>query len=242
MIVIFAEGPEQRKQLVEALRPVAESTREELFWIIVDPIRYPEYAPRVALQPGEWPAFGIEDQQNDFRFAFPKRGSIGDIDQGVIRQVIEDFMAKKLESSIRSEPLPENQDGPVTVVVASSYEEEVRNSEQDVLMLFYSPTCKHCKNMAPDYEQLAESMKPIADKLKVAQIDAMNNDVWPRVESYPTIKLFAHGSKDTSVAYEGNRSTADFVRFLRENASRQTVLALETLYDMESFKPLRDEL
>jgi protein disulfide-isomerase A1 len=242
MAVIFAEGQEQREHLVKALRPVAESTKEEMFWIIVDPERYPEYAPRVALLPGDWPAFGIEDQQNDFKYAFPRRGSIGDLNEAAIRQVTEDFIAKRLESSIKSEPLPEKQEGYVTTVVANNFEEEVRKSDQDVLMLFYSPTCKHCKKMAPDYEHLAELMKPFSKNLKVAQIDATGNDVWPRVSSYPTIKLFPLGNKDMPIEYEGNRSVADLFRFVRENASRQTVLVLKGLSESEKSEYWHSEL
>ena len=242
MAVIFAKGQEQREHLVEALRPIAENTKEEMFWIIVDPEKYPEYAPRVALLPGDWPASGIEDQQNDFKYAFPKRGAIGDMNEAAIRQVTNDFIAKRLESSIKSEPVPEKQEGYVIVVVANNYEVEVRKSDQDVLMLFYSPTCKHCKKMAPDYEHLAELMKPFSKNLKVAQIDVTSNDVWPRVRSYPTIKLFALGNKDIPVEYEGNRSVADLVRFVRENASRQTVQVLKGLSEPESSEYSHSEL
>jgi len=41
--------------------------------------------------------------------------------------------------SIKSEPIPEKQDGPVTVVVANNYKDIVLDETKDVLIEFYAP-------------------------------------------------------------------------------------------------------
>ena len=41
--------------------------------------------------------------------------------------------------SVKSEPVPEKQEGPVTVVVATSYNDIVLDDDKDVLIEFYAP-------------------------------------------------------------------------------------------------------
>jgi len=44
-----------------------------------------------------------------------------------------------MKPSIKSEPIPEKQEGPVTVVVAQSYNDIVLDDTKDVLIEFYAP-------------------------------------------------------------------------------------------------------
>lgn len=41
------------------------------------------------------------------------------------------------------------------VVVAESFDDIINNSEKDVLIQFYSPSCPHCKKLEPIYRELA---------------------------------------------------------------------------------------
>lgn len=58
---------------------------------------------------------------------------------------MSDFVSGKVEPSIKSEPIPESNDGPVTVIVAKNYEKIVMDDKKDVLVEFYAPWCGHCK-------------------------------------------------------------------------------------------------
>lgn len=240
--MIFAETKEERAQLVENLRPAAKATKDKIVWISADPVKHAQRAAKVALMPGKWPAFAIEDSSNDFKFAFPSRGSIKDLDLEAIQQVMDDFFAGKLESTVKSDPVPINQEGPVINVVADTYQEVVLDSEKDVMVLFYSPTCAHCTAMEPSYADFGKLLKPYADLITVAKVDATSNDVWPRVSSFPTLKLFKPGSKSEPTVYEGNRTVEAFVKFIKENASQGLAKSLRHLPDMVSSKPSHDEL
>ena len=44
-----------------------------------------------------------------------------------------------MQPSVKSEPIPEKQEGPVTVVVAHSYKDIVLDDKKDVLIEFYAP-------------------------------------------------------------------------------------------------------
>lgn len=141
-----------------------------------------------------------------------------------------------------SDTVPATQEGPVTNVVADSYEEVVMNNDQDVIVLYYSPTCTHCRAMAPSFDDFGDLLKPYADRITVAKIDAPSNDVWPRVGSLPTIKLFKSGSKNKPITYEGNRTVHDFVKFVKDNGSQGVAKILENVTEKLTTEPSHDEL
>lgn len=242
MAIIFAEEQKEREQLIAELRPVAEASKGQIIWVTADPGEHAKRASQVALKPGTWPAFAIEDGKNDFKFAFPKRGSIKDLNKNAIQNVIDDFLAGRLESTVRSDPVPPTQDGPVISVVADSYKEIIIDNEKDVLVLYYSPTCKHCKAMAPTYDELGDLLKTHGDQLTIAKIDATNNDVRPSVKSYPTLKLFKSGAKNEPITYKGNRTVSDFVNFVKDNGSQGIANILENISENLASKSMHDEL
>ena len=59
----------------------------------------------------------------------------------------------KLEKTIKSEPAPASNNGPVKVLVADQFDELVISSGKSVLIEFYAPWCGHCQSLAPVYEQ-----------------------------------------------------------------------------------------
>lgn len=128
-------------------------------------------------------------------------------------------MAGSVEPSVKSEPIPEKQEGPVTVVVAKNYQDVVIDNEKDVLLEFYAPWCGHCKALSPKYDELAGMFKPFADKITIAKVDATANDVPDEIGGFPTIKLFKAGSKDEPIDYSGSRTVEDLANFIRDNGS-----------------------
>jgi len=76
-----------------------------------------------------------------------------------LRKFVQQFVDGELEPYIKSEPVPENNDGPVTVVVGKNFDEIVNDDSKDVLVEFYAPWCGHCKSLAPKYEELGEKVR-----------------------------------------------------------------------------------
>jgi protein disulfide isomerase family A protein 3 len=75
-----------------------------------------------------------------------------------LEKFARDFVARKLEKFINSEPIPASNDEPVKVVVAKSFNEIVNDQSKDVLIEFYAPWCGHCKSLAPKYDELAKKV------------------------------------------------------------------------------------
>ena len=77
----------------------------------------------------------------------------------------------------------------------NNIEKEVLNSDVPVILDFYSERCMPCKMLAPALEEISEEY---ADKIKVAKVDADENDelvMKYRVMSLPTLLYFKDGSE-----------------------------------------------
>uniref|UniRef100_A0AAR2M4R0 protein disulfide-isomerase n=1 Tax=Pygocentrus nattereri TaxID=42514 RepID=A0AAR2M4R0_PYGNA len=142
-----------------------------------------------------------------------------------LENFLEDYFAGRLKRYVKSEPIPESNDGPVKVLVADTFEEIVNNPEKDVLVEFYAPWCGHCKNLEPKYTELGEKLSGNPN-IVIAKMDATANDVPPNydVQGFPTIYFAPAGQKDQPRKYEGGREVIDFISYLKKEATNPLVL------------------
>ncbi|KAB8268492.1 protein disulfide-isomerase [Aspergillus minisclerotigenes] len=219
---IFAETKEEREQFTEEFKSVAEKHKGSINIVTIDAKLYGAHAGNLNLDPSKFPAFAIQDPEKNAKYPYDQSKEVKAKDIG---KFIQDVLDDKVEPSIKSEAIPETQEGPVTVVVAHSYKDLVLDNEKDVLLEFYAPWCGHCKALAPKYEELASLYKDIPE-VTIAKIDATANDVPDSITGFPTIKLFPAGAKDSPVEYEGSRTVEDLANFVKENGKHK-VDALE---------------
>ncbi|KAI9730087.1 MAG: protein disulfide-isomerase precursor [Cirrosporium novae-zelandiae] len=235
---IFAETPEERKEIADELKSVAEKHKGKINFATIDAKSFGAHAGNLNLEQGKWPAFAIQDTVKNEKFPYDQTQKLTKKSVG---KFVQDFADGKIEPSIKSEPIPEKQEGPVTVVVAHSYKDIVLDDTKDVLLEFYAPWCGHCKALAPKYEELAGlyfNNPSFSNKVVVAKVDATNNDVPDEIQGFPTIKLFPAGSKDAPVNYQGPRTVEDLAKFIKEkgkyNIDAYSEKADEEMPDAES--------
>jgi protein disulfide-isomerase A1 len=224
---IFAETPEERKELSEAIKPIAEAQRGVINFATIDAAAYGAHAGNLNLKADKFPAFAIQETVKNQKFPYDQEKKITHDD---IKAFVDDFVAGKIEPSVKSEPIPESNDGPVTVVVAKNYEQIVLDDSKDVLIEFYAPWCGHCKSLAPKYEELGAlyAKSEFKDKVVIAKVDATANDVPDEIQGFPTIKLYPAGAKDKAVTYSGARTVEDLIKFIAENGKYKAQVAEET--------------
>ncbi|KAL6497253.1 Thioredoxin-like domain [Orobanche gracilis] len=173
--------------------------------------------------------FGLKEEQVPLIFIQTSDGGKylkQNIEPDQIASWVKDFKGGKVESYMKSEPIPEVNNEPVKVVVADSLQDVVFNSEKNVLLEFYAPWCGHCKKLAPILDEVALSFQNDADVI-IAKFDATANDI-PRdafeVKGYPT--LYFRSSTGNMLQYDGGRSKQDIIDFIQKN--RATIVKQES--------------
>lgn len=130
-----------------------------------------------------------------------------------------DYRTGKSKASYKTEQRPESNDGPVKVVVGSTFNEVVMDPSVDVLVMFYAPWCGHCKQLEPIYEELARKLED-NKTLRLAKIDATANEVeGVSISGFPTLKLYPANDKKKPVDYNGDRTEEAMTEFLKKSAT-----------------------
>jgi len=161
----------------------------------------------VALGEGDMKKFGFNEELNAAN----------------IRSHVAAFHSGGLKPTLKSEEVPEDNSGPVRVLVGTTFNEIVLDETKDVLVEFYAPWCGHCKSLTPIYEQLGESFAS-NQNIIIAKIDATANDVdhpAVHVQGFPTIIFFPANGKDTPTVYDGERDLESLKAFVQENSKAQ---------------------
>lgn len=217
---IFSETAEERAELAKTLKPVAEKYRGKINFATIDAKAFGAHAGNLNLPSDKWPAFAIQDTLTDEKYPFDGNT----LTEKKIGAFVKDYADGKLEPSVKSEPVPEKNDGPVTVLVATTFKELVIDQvDKDVLVEFYAPWCGHCKALAPTYDKLGELYQNnnFGSQVVIAKVDATANDVPEKIQGFPTIKLYPANKKDSPVDYTGSRTLDDLANFIKDNGSHK---------------------
>ncbi|KAI9101772.1 thioredoxin-like domain-containing protein [Phlyctochytrium arcticum] len=216
---LFVGDAADRKEAGSQVEPIAKEFKGKINFVYLEADKFSAHAKNLNLKQ-TWPAFVIEEMEKNKKFPFDQSKTIT---KESIKSFVEDYLNGKLEPSIKSEAIPEKNDGPVRVVVGKNYEAIVLDKSKDVLLEFYAPWCGHCKALAPVWEELGEKVKStFGDNVVIAKMDATENDV--PVESafeitgFPTIKLFKADSNEI-IDYSGDRTVDSFFDFLKKNVA-----------------------
>jgi len=164
---------------------------------------------------GEKPVVLARDERNQ-KFILKDEFSVENL-----QKFLDDLEGGKLEPYLKSEPVPADNTGPVTVAVAKNFEDVVTNNGKDTLIEFYAPWCGHCKKLAPIFDELGEQLG--AEEVAIVKFDATANDVPPEfdVRGFPTLYWLPKDSKTKPVKYDGGRELDDFVKYISKHATNE---------------------
>jgi len=218
-IILFRQAGDEQTASEKAFEEAANALKGQIIFVtsgVEDGIqsRLREF---VGVTPDNLPTLRILDPANGMQ-KFTFEGKIDELSVADVTKFVDDFAAGNLAAFFKSEPIPETQEGAVTVVVGKSFEDVVIKSEDEILMKFYAPWCGHCKALAPVWEEVAEELKEVKG-LKIANFDSTANEAaGVEVQGYPTLKFYKNGSKDAPMAFEGGRTKEEIIDWLKQNS------------------------
>ena len=150
-----------------------------------------------------------------------------DISETNIMKFIYDWENKNLKQYYKSAKEPKNNNGNILEIIGNNFYDKVLDNGNDILVLFYTNNCLHCKVLFPKYEKLAKKIKEknneiIFTKINMAENEIENEDIL----SFPCIKLYPGNRKNrnNSIIYEGDRSIDDMINFIKKNAFHKIII------------------
>jgi len=230
-LVWLAISPDEEKTanaVLDVMEPFAIERKGKLSFVWLDADKFSGHIENLGIQ--KIPGFLLIDEETNEKFKFS-----GDI---MNTEDLTDFFTKydegKLESFLKSESEPEQNEGNVKVLVGSSFARMAFNKEHDVFVEFYAPWCGHCKKLAPEWDKLGDAFSAKKDVV-IAKLDATENDTPEEVEGFPTLVLYPKDCDSIScgVPYKGSRVLNELISWV----SKQTATTEGTATDTD-----KDEL
>jgi len=216
---LFVDPTDEKLQdHLAALKPIAKKYHDSLNFVWIDAVKFGDHAKALNLAEPSWPAFVIQDLTKQLKYPYDQSTAVV---PAKVEEMVEAFVAGKLEPQLKSQPIPETQDESVLTVVGKQFDEIVFDEDRDVFVEFYATWCGHCKRLKPIWDQLGDHFKDLKDKVTIAKMEATENDIPPsapfRVSGFPTLKFKPAGSRDF-IDYSGDRSLEHLISFVEENA------------------------
>ena len=118
---------------------------------------------------------------------------------------------------LKSAPAPATNDQPVKVIVGSTFDDLVLDSEKEVLVEFYAPWCGHCKQLAPHFEEAARLLASNANVV-LAKVDSTENEIeGVDIQGFPTVKFYRKDKSATPLSFNGERTALGIVQWIKEH-------------------------
>ncbi|KAL2968168.1 hypothetical protein AAZX31_15G015400 [Glycine max] len=195
-VLVFA-NIDDFKNLLETLQDVAKTFKSKIMFIYVDINDENLAKPFLTL-------FGLEESKNTVVAAFDNAMSSKYLletkpTQSNIEEFCNNLVQGSLSPYFKSQPIPDNTESSVHVIVGKTFDDEILSSEKDVLLEVFTPWCINCEATSKQVEKLAKHYKG-SSNLIFARIDASANE-HPKlqVNDYPTLLLYRADDKANSI-------------------------------------------
>lgn len=224
---IFVSSPSQQAQAGLEFVPVARKYHGRIHFYTVDTTDFHDLVQSMHFDSERRPAFALRYPRRNYPYPLNnsrEQGSQSGLTPEEVDSHIKRFLAGELQPTIKSQPVPDRQTGPVVEVVGLSYDDVVLEPKKDVLVEFYTPWCGPCRALLPAYEQLAAAYAAhhkARDLVTIAKVECDGNDV-PDTDilGFPWFKLYPAGKKNSPVRYGGSEwNVASWARFIAKEGS-----------------------
>ncbi|KAF5741675.1 protein disulfide isomerase-like 1-6 isoform X2 [Tripterygium wilfordii] len=212
-VFVFAEADELKK-LFEPFLDVARKFKSKIMFMYIDIQDENLAKPFLTL-------FGLEETEDTVVTAFDnKMSSKFLLESDPTPNNIEEFCSGLLRGTLspffKSQPIPDNKEASVQIVVGKTFDNLVLDSPMDVLLEVHTPWCINCETTSKQIEKLAKHFKGL-DTLMFARIDASANE-HPKlqVDNYPTLLYYPASDKENPIKLSTKTSSKDLAAFINK--------------------------
>ena len=174
------------------------------------------------IKKGDIPKVMIIDPRPDN----PKKYEVnGELNEENLLSYINKFWKGQLKLFLRSEKIPEKNDGDIFVLVGNNFQKEVLDNDKDVLVYFYSTNCRRCQEFEPILTELAKKWKKNNPKLLIAKMNGILNDIEEyQIQNFPSTKFYPGNAKDKDTKnFHTRRNITSLMRFIKNNAIHKII-------------------
>ncbi|GAB2228106.1 hypothetical protein Drorol1_Dr00009936 [Drosera rotundifolia] len=138
---------------------------------------------------------------------------------------IEEFCSGLVQGTIapyfRSQPVPDNENVSVRIVVGKTFDSEILGSLKNILLEVHSPWCMNCEATTKQVEKLAKHFKKY-DDLVFARIDASANE-HPKLQvtDFPVLLFYPAADKTNPIRLPSKYSTKDMATFIKKHIRKE---------------------
>ena len=125
-------------------------------------IQFGDHAKSLNLNEPKWPAFVVQDLGKQLKYPYDQSKAL---DAADIDALVEGYLDGKIEPSLKSQPIPEEQKENVFELVGKQFDDVVFDDSKDVFVEFYAPWCGHCKRLKATWDQLGDRYADVKDRL-----------------------------------------------------------------------------
>ena len=225
-LILFADEKSKKwAEYEQLMKKISDKLNYKLKIIITDikDVLSAKLSEKLTVKENNLPTIRIIDTTGQY---IKKYKMEEDLNEKNILKFVDNWENKKIKSYVKSEDIPKDNNGDVFIIVGNTFEKEVINNKKDVMVLFYSPWCYHCKALLPKYEEVAKTLKDKNTNLLLTKINAIENEI-ESIDDYgfPKIKFYPGNKKDKPpIDYNGDKSVEDIIKFIKNNADNPIII------------------
>ncbi|OAY53008.1 protein disulfide isomerase-like 1-6 [Manihot esculenta] len=212
-VMVFAEA-DDFKNLIQPLQEVARKFKTQIMFIYIDIADENLAKPFLTL-------YGLEDSENIAVTAFDNKIHSkylleADPTPSNIEEFCSAFLRGSLSPYFKSQPIPDNKEADVQVIVGKTFDGLVLNSPKNVLLEVYTPWCINCETTSKKIEKLAKHFKGL-ENLVFGKIDASANEhAKLQVDDYPTLLFYPVGDKANPIMLSSKSSSKELAAVINK--------------------------